>query len=163
MRRPVANKDLIPTQYRKMQTTIHIQKAGSKQYDAICQLLSAAQLPIEDINPLPEHFFIAVEADEIVAVTGMDKYGNAGLLRSVLVQPAFRNSGVAATLLSQMFSYAKEQGIVMLYLITNTAEKYFEKKGFKKIAREAVPATVLQSKEFNGLCPSGSAIMQISL
>lgn len=143
-----------------MQTTINIKKADKRHFSQICQLLSAAQLPIEDINPLLEHFFIAVEGDAIIAVTGMDKYEDAGLLRSVIVQPHFRNSGIASELINQLFTYAKDQGIITLYLITNTAEKYFEKKGFKKMMRQEVPATVLQSKEFNGLCPSSSVIMK---
>ena len=142
-----------------MQTTISIQKAGSKDFGKICQLLSEEKLPTEDINPLLEHFFIAVEENEITGIIGMDKYGDAGLLRSAIVTKTHRNSGIATALVNQLFDYAKQQHVSTLYLISNTAEKYFEKKGFHKIARNEVPETVLQSKEFNGLCPASAVIM----
>jgi amino-acid N-acetyltransferase len=142
-----------------MQTTISIQKAGSKDFDKICQLLSEEKLPTEDLNPLLEHFFVAVEENEITGVIGMDKYGNAGLLRSAIVTKAHRNSGIATALVDQLFDYAKQQQVSTLYLISNTAEKYFEKRGFHRIERNEVPETVLQSKEFNGLCPTSSVIM----
>jgi amino-acid N-acetyltransferase len=134
-----------------MQTTISIQKAGSKDFDKICQLLSEEKLPAEDINPLLEHFFVAVGENEITGVIGMDKYANDGLLRSAVVKSTHRNSGIAAALVNQLFDYAKQQHVLTLYLITNTAEKYFEKRGFHRIERNEVPETVLQSNEFKGL------------
>ena len=142
-----------------MQNTISIQKAVAGDFDAICALLSADHLPASDINPLLHNFFIAVEDTEIIGVIGMDKYGSAGLLRSAVVKASHRCIGVAAALVNQLLAAARQSGVNTLYLITNTAEKYFEKKGFEQIAREAVPATVLQSKEFNGLCPASSVIM----
>ena len=142
-----------------MQTTISIQKAGSKDFDKICQLLSEEKLPTEDLNPLLEHFFIAVEENEIAGVIGMDNYGNAGLLRSAIVTKAHRNNGIATALVNQLFDYARQQHVSTLYLISNTAEKYFGKRGFRKIARNEVPEAVLQSKEFNGLCPASAVIM----
>ena len=142
-----------------MQTTISIQKADKKDLDEICQLLVEANLPTIDLNPLLEHFFVAIENNRIISVIGMDKYEDDGLLRSAVVQMGYRNTGIATALVNQLFDYAKKQGVKSLYLITNTAETYFEKKGFMKISKDAVPASVLQSKEFNGLCPASSIIM----
>jgi amino-acid N-acetyltransferase len=142
-----------------MQTTITIQKADKQDFNAICQLLAANNLPTTDLNPLLENFFIAVDENEITGVIGMDKYGDDGLLRSAVVKAPHRNTGIAAALVNQLFDDAIQQGVTALYLITNTAPAYFEKKGFKEINREGVPATVLQSKEFNGLCPESSVIM----
>ena len=142
-----------------MQTTISIQKADKKDLDEICQLLVEANLPAIDLNPLLEHFFVAIENNRIISVIGMDKYEDDGLLRSAVVQMGYRNTGIATALVNQLFDYAKKQGVKSLYLITNTAETYFEKKGFMKISKDAVPASILQSKEFNGLCPASSIIM----
>ncbi|MEO5682638.1 MAG: arsenic resistance N-acetyltransferase ArsN2 [Chitinophagaceae bacterium] len=142
-----------------MPTTITIQKAGKNDWNAICHLLAADNLPTVDLNPALEHFFIAIAGTEITGVIGMDKYDHAGLLRSAVVKASHRNTGVAAALVKHLFDEAGQQGITALYLITNTAAAYFEKKGFQIINREQVPITVLQSKEFNGLCPSSSAIM----
>ncbi len=142
-----------------MNTTIDIQKASKNDFGKACTLLREANLPTRDLNPLLEHFFIAIEDNKMIAVMGMDKYGKNGLLRSAIVKTGHRGSGIASALLNQLHEYAKQQEVSTLYLITNTAEKYFEKRGFHKISRDKVPETVLQSKEFNGLCPSSSVIM----
>jgi len=142
-----------------MKNTIQIKKAGKHDFEAICVLLAAENLPTSDLNPALDNFFIAIKGDAITGVIGMDKYGTDGLLRSAVVHKDYRNTGIAGSLVNQLFDYAKEQGVTSLYLITNTAEEYFKIKGFIKIAKENVPATVLQSKEFNGLCPASSVIM----
>jgi len=142
-----------------METIIQIQKATTDQFDSVCQLLATENLPTVDINPLLENFFVAIDNNAISGVIGMDKYGQAGLLRSAIVRKDYRNTGVASALVNHLFEHAKSRGIQSLYLITNTAEEYFKKKGFEKISRNDVPAEVLQSKEFNGLCPASSAIM----
>jgi amino-acid N-acetyltransferase len=142
-----------------MQHTISIQKAVAGNFDAIGTLLLADNLPTSDINPLLDNFFIAVEDNEIIGVIGMDKYGTEGLLRSAVVKASHRSTGVAAALVHHLLEAARQSGVNVLYLITNTAEEYFANKGFEKITRDVVPATVLQSKEFNGLCPASSVIM----
>jgi amino-acid N-acetyltransferase len=142
-----------------MQTTINIRIPDKKDFSAICQLLSEENLPTADINPTLENFFITVEGNELCGVMGMDRYGNTGLLRSAIVKKEYRRTGIAAALINQLVDYAKKQGVESLYLITNTAEKYFAKKGFEKITKNEVPETVLQSKEFNGLCPVSAVIM----
>ncbi|MEP6724537.1 MAG: GNAT family N-acetyltransferase, partial [Bacteroidota bacterium] len=95
-----------------MQTTINIQKAGTKNFDAICQLLSEEHLPTTDLNPLLENFFVAAENNEIAGVIGMDKYGDVGLLRSVIIKKSYRKKGIAAALINQVFIIAKKQNMV---------------------------------------------------
>ena len=143
-----------------MPPTISIQKAAKNDFDAVCALLSANNLPIIDLNPLLEDFLLAFDENEITAVMGMDRYGDAGLLRSAAVKASHRNLGIAAALINRLLDDARSNNLKVLYLITNTAEQYFAKKGFEKIEREAVPPTVLQSKEFNGLCPASSVMMR---
>ncbi len=142
-----------------MQSSVSIQKATAANFKAVCALLSANHLPTADLNPLLDNFLVALEEGEVVAVMGIDRYGAAGLLRSAVVSASHRNTGLAAALLQQLLETASQTGIGQLYLVTNTAENYFSKGGFAKITREEVIPAVLQSKEFNGLCPASSAIM----
>ena len=142
-----------------MPATINIQKAGEKDFETVCKLLLQENLPIADLNPLLENFFIAVEDNKITGVIGMDRYGKDGLLRSAIVQKQYRNKGIAAALVARLFDEAAKQGVSTLYLITDTAAAYFEKKGFNKITKAEVAPAVLESKEFNGLCPASSIIM----
>ena len=146
-----------------MQSAIVIQKAVSANFDAVCALLSENNLPTSDLNLLLDNFLVAVEDGEVIGVMGIDRYGAAGLLRSAAVKAPHRSEGVASALLHQLLEAAGQTGIANLYLVTNTAESYFSKKGFARISREEVSPAVLQSKEFNGLCPGSSAIMYRSV
>lgn len=50
-----------------------------------------------------------------------------------------------------------------LYLLTLTAEDYFATRGFARVGREHVPETVMQSREFLGLCPASAIAMHCVL
>ncbi|HTL09325.1 MAG TPA: GNAT family N-acetyltransferase [Chitinophagaceae bacterium] len=80
-------------------------------------------------------------------------------MRSAVVDSAYRGHGLAAALLQHLLVAARQQGISVIYLLTTTAAPYFANKGFTAVAKDDVPSALLQSKEFNGLCPSTATIM----
>jgi N-acetylglutamate synthase-like GNAT family acetyltransferase len=45
------------------------------------------------------------------------------------------------------------------YLLTTTAEAFFARRGFRKIARQSVPAAIGDTREFKSLCPSSAICM----
>ncbi len=45
-------------------------------------------------------------------------------------------------------------------LLTTTAEDWFPRFGFVRIARDAVPAALHASAELRGACPASAAVMQ---
>jgi amino-acid N-acetyltransferase len=59
-----------------------------------------------------------------------------------------------------MIEAAKGRGIRRLFLLTNTAEEYFKKKGFVIVTRDQVPEDVKQSIEFTTLCTSSPSMMR---
>lgn len=142
-----------------MNKQITIRQATGRDYEKVAALLQQENLPVEDIDPALSHFFIAEDKTGITGSIGLEPYGQHALLRSMAVHKDFRNQGLATRLVERLLNYAYKQDIKSIYLITNTAELYFEKKGFIKTDRSAVPAVVLQSREFNGLCPASSVIM----
>ena len=133
-----------------MPATINIQKAGKGDFEAVCKLLLQENLPIADLNPLLENFFIAVEDNKLTGVIGMDRYGADGLLRSAIVQKEYRHAGIAAALVARLFDEAAKQGVTTLYLITNTAESYFQKMAFKKLLRLKWPPRYWNQKNSMG-------------
>jgi N-acetylglutamate synthase-like GNAT family acetyltransferase len=46
-----------------------------------------------------------------------------------------------------------------LYLLTTTAETYFEHRGYRRIDRADAPPSIQSTREFASLCPSNSAFM----
>jgi len=143
-----------------MTETISIQSATPSDYQAVCELLSKHKLPIEDINKELTHFFIVKQHGLPVGVIGMEQYGEFGLLRSMATDPAYRNNGIASSLVAALFNYGKNLGLKEMYLLTEAAENYFAKRGFQKINREETPAAIKQSAEFSHLCPSTAVVMK---
>ena len=136
-----------------------IRSATEKDYLTVRDLLQSESLPTIDLDRNLSHFFVMTDENEIVGSIGMEVYEDSALLRSMVVSSSHRNKGIASALVTELTRYAREKNVTTIYLITNTAEEYFKKAGFKSIPREEVKDSVLQSQEFNGLCPTSSAIM----
>ena len=146
-----------------MDEELFIEPAAAEDFSSVCALLESEKLPTSDLRPDMDHFFLAIVGENTVGAIGLDPYGSSGLLRSMIVLPEYRKMGIAAHLVDTLESHARKAGIKELFLITNTAERFFAKTGFQKIDRNLLPATVAASAEFNGLCPASSTIMKKKL
>jgi amino-acid N-acetyltransferase len=133
-------------------------EAGEKE--AIGYLLSECELPDEDIVGHLDNFILAKNNNKkLVGVIGLEVYNTIGLLRSLAVKPSYRGRGIAKILYSQILGYAHLQGIRELYLLTLTAEKFFEKLGFAVLGRDDLPQAVRATEEFRSLCPASAVCM----
>ena len=80
-------------------------------------------------------------------------------LRSAVVSPGHRGSGIGRRLVEWLLERAAEEGIEEMYLLTTTAEQYFPRFGFTRTTRTAVPDAVKASAEFQGACPDTAVVM----
>jgi len=55
--------------------------------------------------------------------------------------------------------FAQSRGAEEVYLLTSTAERFFERLGYACVPREAAPVAIQRTQEFSTLCPSDSAFM----
>jgi amino-acid N-acetyltransferase len=46
-----------------------------------------------------------------------------------------------------------------MYLLTTTAETFFERRGYRRVDRIQAPPAIKLTPEFAGLCPASSAFM----
>lgn len=127
---------------------------------AIINLLQAAGLPTADLPSTMEHFFVAVVDGIVVGAIGLELYGHDGLLRSMVVNELHRGNAIAAQLLQQLESHAQKKALHSLYLLTETAAHYFERKGYRPVTRDAVPAALQASSEFSHVCPASAIVMK---
>ena len=142
---------------------ITMEISGATGYRAgIEAILTAEKLPVGDLPASLDNFLVAQENGLIIGTAGVEIYGEYGLLRSVAVSPALRNKGVAGKLLEQVENLARTQELKKLFLLTQTAQDYFSRKGYKTISRADVPVEVQQSSEFSSVCPQ-SAIMMMKI
>ena len=128
--------------------------------DKIRELLQRSDLPVEDVDENKIVFIVAThETNSLIGCIGLEQYGPDGLLRSMAVDPAYRNSGIGHELFNHLLSVSRQNNITTLHLLTTTAEKYFSRSGFLKSARNDAPASIQATEEFSSLCPSSSAYM----
>ncbi len=126
-------------------------------------LLAAAGLPTEGVAEWLPGFVVAEHEGRIVGVAGLEVYGADGLLRSVAVAEEWRGRGLGSALTAEVLAGARRDGLRAVYLLTETAENYFPKHGFRRIARSEVPEPVTHSVEFRELCPASSTVMVTAL
>ena len=136
-----------------------IRNATGSDFPEVERLLTASRLPVEGIRENFTSFLVAEERGAIAGAIGLERYGSAALLRSAVVSPANRGTGVGRQLVESLLQRAKEDGIDELYLLTTTAEKYFPRFGFAPTTRTAVPESVKASAEFRGACPDTAVVM----
>jgi amino-acid N-acetyltransferase len=141
---------------------MHIIKASEERRQEIVNLLQSEGLPHADIGLLTD-FYIAIEGQHLIGLIGMERYGPYGLLRSMVVHPDHRNRNIAASLIENLEQEAITSGVTILYLLTETADRYFLNKGFNAISRTDVPHVLMQSSEFSYACPSSAIVMKKSL
>jgi N-acetylglutamate synthase-like GNAT family acetyltransferase len=122
--------------------------------------LKENKLPYQDIDT-KKTTLISYEGDEgtFIGTGGLEFYGTYALLRSVAVQPALRGKMLGQQIVADLIERAKERSVHRIYLLTETAQKYFLSLGFRNTSRDEVPHEVKQSSEFNHVCPASAACM----
>ena len=141
-----------------------IRPAARADFPPIEALLAASHLPSIGASDLLDGFFVADNNGEIVGVVGLEHCArDYALLRSTAIASEWRGRSLGRRLVERAIEDAKRRGIVSLYLLTTTAERYFPQFGFVTTRRELVPAEVQATAEFRGACPASATVMSVTL
>jgi amino-acid N-acetyltransferase len=145
-------------------STFPVRAATVADFIAVRDLLVAAGLPVEDLDSSPDlRLWVAEDADRIVGAIGLERFGAAGLLRSLVVAPSHRQSGLGSALAAALEQEAGTSGMATLVLLTETAEAFFRRHGYEVVDRAYVPDEIKASAEFLSLCPASATCMTKSL
>jgi N-acetylglutamate synthase-like GNAT family acetyltransferase len=123
-------------------------------------LLKADGLPLDGIPADLARFVVAESPQGVVGAAGLEVCGPAALLRSVVVAPSGRGSGIGSRLVERVCANAAEAGADDIYLLTTTAPGYFPRFGFTRVDRKDAPAALRSSAEFRGACPDSAILMK---
>ena len=133
---------------------LELKPARPAQFDAIAGLLSAAELPAEDLNvAMLDAFVVATEGEVCVGVVGLDINESNALLCSLAVEQQHRSRGLGARLVDAIETETQVRGVTALYLLTTTATTFFERVGYTAHDRATVPPSIAATTEFSSLCP----------
>ncbi|MGC2032276.1 MAG: arsenic resistance N-acetyltransferase ArsN2 [Steroidobacteraceae bacterium] len=127
---------------------------------AAVALLQAQGLPVSDITDEHlEHFFFMGSDGAPTGLVGIEIYGTDALLRSLVVTENARTQGIGSALVQHAEDYATSRRVSALYLLTTTAEDFFERRDYRRIDRTQAPPAIQSTAEFARLCPASSAFM----
>jgi amino-acid N-acetyltransferase len=140
------------------ETNLNIEIGPSPQ--AARGLLEAADLPSSDLGDEQiKRFFYCGSADAPSALVGLEIYGDSALLRSLVVSSGARFLGHGSALVTRAEKHALASGVRTLYLLTTTAEPFFQRLGYERTERRLAPPAIQLTREFASLCPANSAFM----
>ena len=123
-------------------------------------LLAEAGLPLAGAAEAFSLGVVARDGDEVVAAAAIERHGDAGLLRSVVVEPDRRGMGLGRDIVAAAEQLARDDGITELYLLTETAIDWFPRLGYEVIARAEAVVAVGESIEFTTVCKDAGVPMR---
>ena len=136
-----------------------IEPLGPGEVEEARRLLEANALPVSDLTRAVQ-LLGERRSGSLIGVIGLESCGSVGLLRSLAVSEASRGSGLGSQLVDRLERDALNQGISALYLLTTTAERFFTRRGYTRVARDSAPPEIQATTEFATICPASSAVMR---
>lgn len=133
--------------------------ASAQDLIAIRALLERSGLPSRDLESARPEFAVIHQDDEVIAAGALQRFGTSALLRSVVVAPDLRRSGLGRSVVRELERLARAAGVGRLVLLTETAADFFAHQGFRTIERSSAPEDMQASEEFRSLCPSSAICM----
>lgn len=138
---------------------VEVREAAHSEMATIWALLEQAGLPTSDIPTSNPRFMVLREGGNIVAAGGLQSFGTAALLRSVVVAEDRRGAGLGRVVVEELEKAARAARIDRLILLTQSAREFFLSQGYRVIERGDAPQEVQGSEEFRALCPASAICM----
>lgn len=140
-----------------------ISPATDRDYPGIEALLREHHLPEAGLRPHLETTLVARDDGRIVGSAALEVYDGSALLRSVTVTGPKRGTGLGRALALAAIDLARERGVDAVYLLTETAARFFAHLGFRETSRSSVAPAVQSSVEFVSACPASAVCMVLQL
>jgi len=142
-----------------MVADLRFEIAREKNLEWVINILNENNLCVDDIPSENILLKLVKSENKSIAVYGFELFGHEGILRSVAVSDEYKGTGIGTQIMKQVELDVKELGLTELFLLTITADTFFEKFGFSRISRESAPEIVKLSHEFLTFCPDTAVVM----
>jgi amino-acid N-acetyltransferase len=142
---------------------VSIGPASREELPRIVELLDDGGLPPDGLEDHLPTILVARLHGKVVGSAALELYGTAALLRSVVVRRDLRGTGLGSRLTEAALRLSREFGVAEAYLLTETADLFFPRFGFRNIPRSRVPSSVRSSVEFTSACPASARAMALDL
>lgn len=142
---------------------IPIELAWPDELPEILALLEECGLPPDGLGDHLSSTIVARREGRVVGSAALELFERTALLRSVAVRRDLRGAGLGGRLTAAALNLALELGVEEAYLLTETADSFFPRFGFRWVPRSEVPEDVRRSVEFISACPAGARAMALRL
>jgi amino-acid N-acetyltransferase len=136
-----------------------LRRLRAAELERLREALAAADLPSEDLSDAAGLFYALEQNGKALGYAGLEVHGTAALLRSVVIVPEKRGSGLGRRLVEAVLECAASMGQRDIYLLTTTASDFFLRLRFTRIDRDRVPAPIAATRQFAELCPATAICM----
>lgn len=136
--------------------------ARPEDIPAIENLLKAEWLPPMAIQEFLDSFWVVEAEDGVAGCAGIEIYGQAAVLRSVVVGPMLRGTGQGDRLVRIGLDYAREHGARRVYLFTMHAALFFARYGFEPVTTDDFEPSVRESWQYIGLTERPEILSQMT-
>lgn len=100
------------------------------EIEEISKLITSEGMPALEVDRWIDSFWVLDDGTKLVGCAGVEIYGEAAILRSVMVAPELRGTGEGVRMIKRALDYMRENGAKRCYLFTMTAEAWFPRFGF---------------------------------
>lgn len=146
-----------------MTTELKLRPVEPADREYVERVLANNDLPIADLSETLTNLYVCETETTRVGVGGLERYQDAGLIRSVAIEESKRGNGYGTSVCNELLARACSADISTVYLLTTTADEFFDNLGFEGIDRETVPPSIQDTTEFSDLCPSTAVCMKCEL
>ncbi len=137
-----------------------IDRATSQDLPSIHRLLEVAELPIADVSAEALRSFLVYRSrGGVIGAVGLQRYQDAVLLRSLVVDKSHTGRGIGKELVAAAEQRALGEAMSPIYLLTTTADRFFQTLGFQRLHRDLAPPAIRASHQFASLCPASAVLM----
>ena len=141
-----------------------IRTARDDDLSDVKNLLTECELPLDGLeNYFGEPYCLVIQNDTVIGVGGVEIYKKVGLLRSVAVSPAVQGHSIGKIIVDNRIAYARLKGVKTAYLLTTSADKFFQRSGFEYENKKDAPEAIKNSVEFLSACPDSAIFMKLEI
>jgi amino-acid N-acetyltransferase len=127
---------------------VELRRARPSDLPAIDALIVSEHLPAFRTADFLDTFWVLEGEDGLVGCAGLEVYGVAALLRSVVTAPPARGKGYGAALVRRVIEEAARMGVRRLYLFTMDKAPFFRRFGFQPCTMDDFEPAARQSTQY---------------
>ncbi len=142
-----------------MLTDVRLRSASHSDWQQVIALLELCGLSAADTAEVIETFHVALCDGHIVGCAATECHGESILIRSVAVEPAYRDRGIASRLVEGLLIRARGTEARHAFLLSASAPAYFARWGFSCISVDKTPPELRASREFRNVARSSALCM----